>query len=336
MLMMRRLIGVLTLAGLGALGCSDGGAVNDGGIFAEQGSPDATQPDASPDGATEAGASCPRYRDPEIMGEVSASAINEASGLAASRQEELLWVHNDSGDKARIYAVDRKTAELLATYRLEGVSARDFEDIALGPGPTPGQDYLYIGDIGDNSKKRKGIVVYRVAEPRVGEGASGEQVLAGVEALQLRYPDGAQNAETLLVEPTSSDLYVLTKDIKHTVTTIYVAEAPLSTTATTTLKTLGELRFREGVLSGVKSGLLTAGDIAVDGSGVLLRTYRDVLYWPWPAGMALSQALVDIEPCVLPEVFEGQGEAIAFAADGSYYTLSEGQNQPLYRYSPER
>lgn len=330
--MQRSMTFVLVLSFCLCGGCSDDGAPPDGGAGRDLSQRDASPPDRGVDGAP----SCPRYAQPLVVGKVAAPEIDEASGLAASRaQADLLWLHNDSGDQARVYALDRMTAALRATYRLEGVSARDFEDIALGPGPAQGQDYLYVGDIGDNPKTRQEIVVYRVAEPPVGAGAAGEQTLAGVEALRLRYPDGAHDAETLLIDPKRGDLYVLTKDVTNTVTGIYLAEAPLSTGAVTTLKALGELRFRQGALAGVSSGLLTAGDIAPDGSAVLLRTYRDVLWFRWPAGTPLAQALIGVEPCALPEAFEGQGEAIAFAADGSYYTLGEGQNQPLYRYAPQ-
>ena len=34
---------------------------------------------------------------------------------------------------------------------LQGADLRDWEDMALGPGPKQGQDYLYVGDIGDKA-----------------------------------------------------------------------------------------------------------------------------------------------------------------------------------------
>jgi hypothetical protein len=311
-------------------GCSDDSGSSDSGAGVDLASGDA----AALEAGLEAGTACPSYEQPQVVGKVTASVIDEASGLAASRQQaDLLWVHNDSGDQARVYALDL-LGQLRATYRLDGVMARDFEDIALGPGPQAGSDYLYVGDIGDNPKSRAEIVVYRVAEPQVGAGGSAEQTLSDVAALRLRYPDGAHDAETLLVDPNKGDLYILTKDVTNTVTQIFVARAPHSTTDVISLEELGQLRFREGVLAGVKSGLLTGGDLAADGSGVLLRTYRDVLYWRWPAGGSLAQALVGVEPCVMPEAFEGQGEAIALAKDGSYFTLGEGQDQRIRKTRP--
>ena len=43
----------------------------------------------------------------------------------------------------------------------------DFEDITIGSGPVPGQDYLFIGDIGNNDYDRRFLQVYRFPEPLV-------------------------------------------------------------------------------------------------------------------------------------------------------------------------
>src|ERR1051325_6127651 len=96
------------------------------------------------------------------QGVINTDQIIEASGLAASRKNtDVLWTHNDSGDTARIFAISTK-AKLLGIYNLKAsnVEAIDWEDIAIGPAPTPGEYYIYIGDIGDNGDKRPGIQVY--------------------------------------------------------------------------------------------------------------------------------------------------------------------------------
>ena len=83
-------------------------------------------------------------------GTVQNSSINEASGIAASRANaNVLWTHNDSGDSARVFAMTSAGTNL-GTYSISGASAADWEDIAIGPGPLAGQQYLYIADIGDN------------------------------------------------------------------------------------------------------------------------------------------------------------------------------------------
>src|SRR5262249_7387635 len=110
---------------------------------------------------------CPTYGPAVEAGTVDSDAIFEASGLVASRAHSgVWWVHNDSGDSARVFAISSEGA-LLGTFQLAGASAQDWEDIALGPGPKSGVDYLYLGDIGDNGEARENIVVWRLEEPAV-------------------------------------------------------------------------------------------------------------------------------------------------------------------------
>ena len=48
---------------------------------------------------------CQSYSSPQVTGTLPPT-VTEASGMAISRtQPGVLWLHNDSGDKARIYAM---------------------------------------------------------------------------------------------------------------------------------------------------------------------------------------------------------------------------------------
>lgn len=77
-------------------------------------------------------------------GKLEHESICEASGLAASRTHPgLFWTLNDSGNLARIYAVDR-TGKLLAEYALREALNIDWESLALADGK------LYVGDVGNN------------------------------------------------------------------------------------------------------------------------------------------------------------------------------------------
>ncbi len=328
----RRLGAGLLLAWVaGSAACSgDGGALardvgRDRGLprdarAAERG-PDAPRPDRSaPDAAAW---SCPSYAPASSRGRVKVADIAEASGLAASaRNPGVLWLHNDSGDQPRVFAISDKAA-LLGVFTLQGAQAEDWEDMALGPGPQAGAAYLYLGDIGDNPATRARITVYRVAEPAVSATQRPTQVtLTGVQALPLVYPDGAHNAEALMVDPQSGDLYIVTKT-GAAPAGIYVSRAPQQVGVQRTLSKVGTVSPGENV---------TGGDISGDGAEVLLRTYTRALLWHRAPGQGLGQALAGT-PCKVPAALEPQGEAIAFApGGGDYYTFSEWQNQPLYFY----
>lgn len=131
--------------------------------------------------------------------------LSELSGLAASRLHDgVLFGINDSGGAAEVYAIDPDGA-ISATLRLPGVSAFDWE--ALAPGwDNNGDPVLWIGDIGDNLGQRSAISLYRIPEPA-------ELVDQDVpfERFDLTYPDGAKDAEGLLVHPVTGRVLVITK-----------------------------------------------------------------------------------------------------------------------------
>lgn len=93
---------------------------------------------------------------------VKAAAINEMSGIVASRKHKgVYWVHNDSGDKARFFAI-KSNGTLVSPAEgisLTGAKNSDWEDIALGNGT------LYLCDVGNNDNRRKDLTVYAVPEP---------------------------------------------------------------------------------------------------------------------------------------------------------------------------
>src|SRR5689334_24293211 len=102
------------------------------------------------------------YGPPTTLATIKDNSITESSGLVASRTKPgAYWTHNDSGDGPFIYAFDTR-GEMLATFRVTGATNNDWEDIAAGPGPQPNRSYLYIGDTGDNDRKRPEVVVYRI------------------------------------------------------------------------------------------------------------------------------------------------------------------------------
>ena len=83
----------------------------------------------------------------------------------------------------------------------------------------------------------------------------------------------------------------------------------------------------------VALGPVTAADVLPDGSGLAVRNYKKLLFWPRGPEQALFEALSG-DFCEWPlEDAKRQGEAFGFRADGrGYYTTSEGWEQPIYEY----
>src|SRR5205085_5173224 len=91
----------------------------------------------------------PAFADGKKVGDVTEIELQEISGIIASRKNhDVLWVHED-GPQTSVVAINT-SGRLLGTLTLTGVQTVDWEDIAIGPGPVAGVDYLYIADIGDN------------------------------------------------------------------------------------------------------------------------------------------------------------------------------------------
>src|SRR5688572_25448684 len=110
----------------------------------------------------------PRQR----LAEVKDFKLLEISGLAASiNNPGYLWAHNDSGKKPEVYLVD-DSLKILLTCDLRVIMNRDWEDIAVGPGPDPNKNYIYLGDIGDNLGLFKVKFIYRFEEPTLPKNGS--------------------------------------------------------------------------------------------------------------------------------------------------------------------
>ena len=269
------------------------------------------------------------FTAPIALGEVTDKRLAEVSGLAASRKNPgMLWVHNDSGNETELYLISTQ-GELLATYYLDQGVNFDWEDIAIGPGPEAGKTYLYVGDIGDNTAMYDERYVYRFVEPTYTETTTIDTITS-YDRLGFFYREGSVNAETLLLDPLTQNLFVLSKESDQI--RVHQFHYPSVPPFRQPAKLMTTLSFGGFNLL----DRLVAGDISADGTEVLLKTYEHVLYWNRPDTSVSISELLRLPADTLPYWPEPQGEAIGFAADGSgYYTLSEenlGADIYLYFY----
>jgi hypothetical protein len=303
----------LALLAAAVAGCGGGPARS-----SSPATPEPSQPAARP-AAPRLPALCGALRV-RVSGRVADPSANELSGLVRSRtQADLLWSHDDSGAGPILYGL-RTDGRVATRPTVTGAEAEDWEDIAAGRS-ADGGPLLYVGDIGDNGSRRATIDVYRVAEPRVGDA-----VTAPAERLRLRYPDGAHDAEALLVDPLRGDLVIVTKVLGAA--RAYRASASVAAGSQTTL--------RAG--PAINLSLVTAGDVSADGRVIVLRGYDRAAVWLRRGRERLTTTLRRA-PCVSPTSLagEGQGEAIALDRHGtSFLTVAEGSPAVLRRYTPRR
>jgi hypothetical protein len=299
----------------GKSGSGGSGGVSSGG---------ASSGGASTGGSGGAGTTCLEFGAPTQVGKIDA-AIVPPSGMVASRAHPgVLYVQEDTGGTARFHAIDT-TGKTLGVYTLTGGKNTDWEDIAVGKGPDAGT-YVYIGDYGDNSVNRTEIQVFRVPEPDVSPTqASATRAIADFALLRFTYPDAAHNAETLLIDPVTGDIVIVTKETSGNSS---IFRAPSSTPADTptVLEKVGNVMF-QGTGTGLQA---SAGDFSPTGDRIIIRTYAAILLFPRAPGTTLAQAFA-ATPKTLPSPTEQQGEGLTFAADGlSWYSAGE-QSPNLYQ-----
>ncbi len=272
-------------------------------------------------------------------GAVADPALTELSGMVASRRHPgVLWAHNDSGHDAALFAVGPNGANK-GEFPLPSIAEVDTEDIALMDGT------IYLGDIGDNDSQRPDVALYRVPEPDPAATGTARRVTR-VDTLRFRYPDHAHDAEALLVDPTSGQVVIITKElgfgsgadrlIGPAPARIFTADPPFTPGGTVTLQAAGTLAADQldrratatpapGRVADLGvGGLVTGADISADGRVIAVRTYATIWLFDRPTGTTIAQALAGA-PCEAPSRPEPQGEAIAILPGPGLQLTTSGE-----------
>jgi len=256
------------------------------------------------------------FKDRISNGTLDNKSIDEASGMAISiRNENAFWTHNDSGDEARLFLVST-SAQYQATCTLEGAVNRDWEDIAVSKDPVSGKSRIFIGDIGDNLAVYDYSTIYILDEPVIS--AIKDITVSQYDKIIFRYEDGRRDAETLLVDPLTGDIYIVSK--RESSVQLYKISYPYNFIDTLTAKKLISIPFTQ----------IVGGDISADGTEILLKNYNKVWYWPRKKGETIAEALSQ-KPYETPYIQEPQGESICWSGDSkSFYTISEASLFKVY------
>ena len=246
----------------------------------------------------------------EKLAQLKNKKLREISGMVSSiNNPKLLWGHNDSGNKAEIFLMDEGLSVKL-TCELAGIDNRDWEDIAIGPGPDSSKNYLYVADIGDNDAQYQYKYIYRFEEPKWNQNQE-KIIISEFDRITFQLPDERKDTETLLLDPTTKDLYVISK--REEPVHLYELKYPHTTEETITAKKVMSLPLTK----------IVGGDFSADGKEILLKNYHQVFYWSSMVSKPIAELLQE-SPKEIPYVREPQGEAITWARDGSgFYTLSE-------------
>ncbi|MBX3475704.1 MAG: hypothetical protein KF754_15140 [Planctomycetes bacterium] len=251
--------------------------------------------------------------------------LAEASGICASRRNPgIYWVHDDSGATAELFAVDA-TGNVRQRYSL-GYTPTDWEDIAIGPGPDPLREYLYIGDFGDNGLSRGDCHLVRVEEPLI-PATPGSPIALSHERFYFMYSGGAQNCESLLIDWDTGTPYLVEK----TAGAPRVQKFPMPLSAAWTAGNPVTL-----VSVPVGSGLpstLTAADASRDARRVVLRGYSGGVEIARPQGASFDSIFM-ASPTAVAMPGGQQHEALCYSADGELLVttteIASGTSAPIH------
>ncbi|MER0441656.1 PE-PGRS family protein [Emticicia sp. W12TSBA100-4] len=244
---------------------------------------------------------------------------NEASGVADSRSMPgNVWIHED-GDNPNVLHQFSHSGEYKGNIQMPFPN-RDWEDISIGVGPESGKNYIYLAEIGDNNAAYNNqYYIYRFVEPQ-----SLSEKVTTFDRIAFQYPDGSRDAECILLDPATKDIYIVTK--REFNVRIYQLPYPQSTTEMQTAKFLQAIPFLA----------ITSGGISSDGKEIVLRNYDAIYYWYRKTGESIITTLSRNRDKLLPYQNEPQGEGFCFDKDNKgYFTKSEkpdGTSEPTYLY----
>ncbi|MCK6551743.1 hypothetical protein L6R52_38270, partial [Myxococcota bacterium] len=279
-----------------------------------------------------------RYRLERATARLTGADLVEVSGIVASPSSPgVLWMHNDSGDDARLFAVGvdgTRLGELL----LPEVPGVDLEDLAAAPCPDGSGPCLWVADTGDNALARSDVAVYAVPEPFVSASAPLVDAIAGTTwAFPLSYPGGPVDVEAVFVAPDASAIYLFEKaegpDVR-------IFRAPVIS-AGISVEATGISRFLAPGIAVNHGRMITGADLHPSGLAIAIRVYTGV--FEYRLGSLDDVARLDvITPLTvaLGPVTEPQGEAVAYDESGlGLWTVSEDPDrvgdQPLNHHACE-
>ncbi|MEM8509388.1 MAG: T9SS C-terminal target domain-containing protein [Bacteroidota bacterium] len=119
--------------------------------------------------------------DIRTLGTLS-NQVTETSGLIY--YNGLLITHNDSGGDPELYELDPLTLAITRVVQITNAENSDWEDI------TQDEQFIYIGDFGNNSGNRQDLVVYKISKSEYDTGTS-----ARAERINFIYEDQTEFQE---------------------------------------------------------------------------------------------------------------------------------------------
>lgn len=258
---------------------------------------------------------------PPRVGRLDKSLVPECSGFVASRKfPGVYWALNDSGDRARIVAVNAfgetvrpASAANYAGLSVTGAKNTDWEAVALD-----GAGRLILGDFGNNLSRRRDLCLYVVPsepDPRRDTATAPARRVPFYFVDQAKFPDPKKNHDAEAMFCHAGSVYVFTKHWSDTASELHRVDmtAPENEPRPTTLVASFEAR-----------GMVTDAAVSPDSRRLAVLTYTGLWVFSLPADARAhplsGKAL--FRPLAMP-LSSWQVEAVAFTDDDTLLVGSE-------------
>lgn len=274
-----------------------------------------------------------------LAGVVFDGRLREVSGVAASRAHpDVLWMLNDGGNAAALYAVSPR-GRVLARYAVRGVANTDWEDLSAFE--LDGKRYLLIADTGDNGGLRRTLQLHVVEEPRtLADPDDTGGVLAPAWSVAFRWPDGPRDCEAVAVDAAAGQVLLVSKKRRPP----ELFSLPLRAAGKR------QVARRIGTLAGIPQptaeerkathsrarlkGLVTSADLSPDGRRLAVMTYADLAIYTRKPGEAWGKAVAR-RPAVHALPWIPQAEAVGWSASGrGLFATGEFAPAPVFYLVP--
>lgn len=160
---------------------------------------------------------------------------------------------------------------------------------------------------------------------------------AKAEAIRLRYPEGATDAETLMVHPQTQDVYIVAKTFARQADVFRVTHAEIEKSiienSVATLEKIAAIS-----LPGMFGTLVTGGDISPDARRVVLCDYARGYELILPAKMDSTKDFARIweqKKTLIDIGNRSQGEGVCYTSDGTQI-ISTSENNPMTAFRAAR
>lgn len=227
--------------------------------------------------------------------------LEESSGLIY--WEESLWSHNDSKDNT-LYRIDLSNGDIIDEIELQGAVNTDWEDIAQDG------EFIYIGDIGNNSGSRKDLHILRISKKSLLKG------IPDFEIISFSFED----QEDFTPRPQATDFDCEAMVVHDDQIFLFTKEWISGGTSEYALPNSPGKHLARKVRSYPVEGLITGADVSYDGNSLILCGYSTLIQpFLYILEDESSKALKRI-PLALPY---NQVEGVAIKSKNEVYISNE-------------